>query len=131
MVPVRPIRESDIVHKTRKEADSHDPIAKSWREADNFNAAWLRNGERLTWIQRTGFSVVSLITFGSGILLLTFALNSLINGTLQSLFDLVETILGVLVSLSITVLGVLGLRNVLRFESGQEKYGDSSRRRSE
>ena len=44
-----------------------DPIRKSAREAHRFNDAWLKNGERLTWLQRISFAVGSLFFFMAGI----------------------------------------------------------------
>jgi hypothetical protein len=84
-----------------------DPIRKSWREAGNFNIAWLRNGEKLNWTQRIGFAIISFITFSSGLLIETLAINSLLNGELL--------VCGILAGLFIVILGLLGLRNVLRF----------------
>ena len=92
----------------------YDPIRKSWREAGSFNFSWLRNGEKLTWTQRIGFAIISFLVFSSGLLVETLAINSLINGELLSLGTL-AIIGGILIGLLVLILGLLGLRNVLRF----------------
>jgi hypothetical protein len=51
------------------EAPDYDPIRKSWRENQTFNVAWMKNGERLTWVQRVGFAIVSLCFFAFGLFL--------------------------------------------------------------
>jgi hypothetical protein len=92
----------------------YDPIRKSWREAGSFNLAWLKNGEKMTWMQRIGFATMSFIVFSSGLLVETLAINSLLNGEFLSL-GTVAVVGGIAVGLFVLVLGVLGLRNVLRF----------------
>jgi hypothetical protein len=92
----------------------YDPIRKSWREAGSFNIAWLRGGEKLTWTQRIGFAILSFLVFSSGLLVETLAINSLINGDLLSLGTL-AIIGGIVIGLVTLALGLLGLRNVLRF----------------
>lgn len=93
----------------------YDPIRKSHREANSLNVAWFKHGEKLTWMQRIGFSVMSLVVFASGLLLETLALNSLLKGDLLSLSTL-AIVGGLIMGLFALVLGILGLRNVLRFK---------------
>jgi hypothetical protein len=92
----------------------YDPIRKSWREADSYNLTWLKNGEKMTWMQRIGFAIMSLIIFSSGLLVGKLAINSLLNGEFLSL-GTIAVAGGIVVGLFFLILGVLGLRNVLRF----------------
>jgi hypothetical protein len=97
-----------------KDAPDHDPLRKSWRESDRFNFAWLRNGEKLTWTQRIGFAVFSFIIFSSCLLFETLSINSLLHGELLSA-DTLIIIFGIAAGLVMLILGLFGLRNVLRF----------------
>jgi hypothetical protein len=92
-------------------ADSpdYDPIARSRREADSFNVAWMKHGEKLTWIQRIGFAVFSFILFSSGALFGTFAIKDLLSG------ELLGAIGWFVPTLIFMIPASLGLRNVLRF----------------
>ena len=96
------------------EAPDYDPIRKSWRENQTFNVAWMKNGERLTWIQRVGFAIVSLCFFAFGLFFAALAIGSLREGDLLSLGS-VGAVVGVVAGLFLLILGILGLRNVLRF----------------
>ena len=89
------------------EPDLH-PIRKSSREANSFNFAWMKNGEKLTWLQRIGFAVFSLIFFASGVLFGIFAVSSVRD----------ENVLGAIgwtiPALILIVPGIMGLKNVFR-----------------
>jgi hypothetical protein len=93
----------------------YDPLRKSWREAGSFNSAWLSNGEKLTWFQRIGFAVISLVTFMAGLYVITFAISSLVHGELSSWYDLLGLSAGLLAGVFIVIVGLIGVRNVLRF----------------
>jgi hypothetical protein len=96
------------------DAPDYDPIRKSWREGKIIDRAWLKDGEKLTWIQRIGFAILSLCIFSGGLFLTTSAIASLRDGDLFSL-DSVGAVIGVVGGICCLILGILGLRNVLRF----------------
>jgi hypothetical protein len=87
-----------------------DPIRKSSREANGFNSAWMKNGERLTWLQRIGFTVISFFFFTFGIYF----------GTLAASYIRDWRVLGAIgwsiPALIFVVPGILGLMNVCRFQ---------------
>jgi hypothetical protein len=92
----------------------YDRLRKScWRE-DPFNRAWLKDGEKLSWMQRIGFAVVSFIFLFIGLFIATMALNTLLKGELLSAGTLLA-VCGIPLGLFFLVVGILGLRNVLRF----------------
>jgi hypothetical protein len=86
-----------------------DPIRRSRQGADRFNVAWLKNGEKLSWLQRIGFAVVSLVFFSGGLFFGTLAVTDLHDG------EFIGTIGWIVPTLIFLIPGVLGLRNVLRF----------------
>jgi hypothetical protein len=86
-----------------------DPIRKSAREAHRFNSAWLRNGERLTWLQRIGFAVISLFFFMAGIYFGTLAASDIGSGEVLGACGWSAP------ALIFIVPGILGLKNVCRF----------------
>jgi hypothetical protein len=96
------------------DAPNYDPIRKSIRESPNIWAVWLRNGESMTWIQRIGFAVVSLGYFSFGLFIATLAIGSFRDGDLLSLGS-VGAVVGVVAGVCLLIVGILGLRNVLRF----------------
>jgi hypothetical protein len=87
----------------------YDPIRRSRHEADSFNVVWMKNGERMNWLQRIGFAVFSFLFFSAGLLFGTFALNYIRTGRLLGAIGWSVPALIFLVP------GILGLRNVLRF----------------
>jgi hypothetical protein len=87
----------------------HDPLAKSRYEANRFNVAWMRDGERLNWVQRIGFATISLVTFFMGLIWGALAVNDVRKGSLIGAFG------WSIACLIFIVPGSLGLRNVLRF----------------
>jgi hypothetical protein len=91
-----------------------DPIRKSSRETNSFNIAWMKNGEKLTWLQRIGFAVFSFVFFASGVLFGTFAASSVRD----------ENVLGAIgwsiPTLIFIIPGIMGLRNTLRFPLGNK-----------
>jgi hypothetical protein len=97
-----------------RQSSSHDPIQRSWQEAPSFNTAWMKQGERLTWVQRIGFAIFSLTLFGSGLFVESQALSSLIHGDLFSLGE-VMAFVGALIGLLFIIPAALGIRNILRF----------------
>jgi hypothetical protein len=69
----------------------------------------MKNGEKLTWLQRIGFAVFSFVLFASGVLFGTFAASSVRDE------NVLEAIGWSIPTLIFIVPGVMGLRNVLRF----------------
>ena len=92
-----------------EEPPSYDLIQKSSREASGFNNAWLKHGEKMTWMQRIGFALFSCVLFGAG---LSF-LRCMIEDIHQA--ELLGAIGWSFPTLFFLVPGILGLRNVLRF----------------
>jgi hypothetical protein len=62
-----------------------ESIHESRHEEPSISALWFRNGEDLTWIQRTGFAMFSIALFASGLLFDTLAINSIRNEDLVSI----------------------------------------------
>jgi hypothetical protein len=50
-----------------QDLSGHDPLLRSQREAPSFGAVWLKNGEKMSMIQRIGCLIVSLPTLGCGL----------------------------------------------------------------
>jgi hypothetical protein len=96
------------------DAPDYDPIRKSRREDSIVDRAWLKDGEKLTWTQRIGFAILSLCIFSGGLFFATSAIESLRDGGSLSL-DSVGAVIGVVGGICFLTLGILGLRNVLRF----------------
>jgi hypothetical protein len=97
-----------------RDLPDHDPLLKSRREAPSFNAAWLKNGEKMSMTQRIGFLIVSLSTVGSGLWVVFVAIGFLHRMDVLSL-DGIFIAVGILIGLFFLTIGILGLRNVLRF----------------
>jgi hypothetical protein len=97
-----------------RDLPDHDPLPRSQREAASFNAAWLKNGEKMSMIQRIGFLILSLSTFGSGLWVAFVAIGFLRRLDVVSL-DGIFIAVGILAGLFFLTMGILGLRNVLRF----------------
>ena len=91
------------------DSPDHDPIRRSRQEADPFNVAWMKNGEKLSWLQRIGFAVFSLFFFSAGLLFGSFAVSDIRNG------EFLGAIGWSVPTLIFLVPGIFGLRNVLRF----------------
>jgi hypothetical protein len=87
-----------------------DPIRKSSGEANSFNNAWMKHGERLTWTQRIGFAIFSFVCLSFGIYFGTDAVNEFRSGNVWWGIGFC------LPTLILLVPGVLGLKNALRFE---------------
>ena len=90
-------------------SSDHDPITKSRYEADRFNVAWLKNGEKLNWFQRIGFAGFSLAFLYCGVDSGMCAFDAFREGAVLGAFGWSITCLFFLVP------GGLGLRNCLRF----------------
>jgi hypothetical protein len=73
------------------------------------NVYLLSGGEELGWTARVGYALVSLLCLAVGLLFLTFS-----GGVFDGSF---EALLLILPGLPAFALGVMGLRNVLRFRS--------------
>jgi hypothetical protein len=86
-----------------------DPIRKSSREADRFNTAWMKNGEKLTWLQRIGFAVFSFLLVTFGVLFGSIAASGIRSG------NVLGAVGWSIPTLIFIVPGIMGLRNVLRF----------------
>jgi hypothetical protein len=86
----------------------YGPLLRTERETPSFNRAWLKDGEKLTVLQRAGFTIFSLFFLAVGLVLAGYAAMAYEDG---SFFALVVA----LVCLFFMAIGILGLRNVLRF----------------
>jgi len=92
-----------------------DPIRRSSRESSSFNRAWLREGSQLTWLQRVGFAVFSLLFFGVGLYADATLIGSLLRTTFVSVESALDICLVALATIVFLIPGAIGLRNVLRF----------------
>jgi hypothetical protein len=92
----------------------YDPLLAVWRESKSFNASWLKNGESLSLLQRTGFTIFSLFFVAAGLYMLNVFWMFLKD------LDFMSIIFGP-ASLFFLCGGIFGLRNVLRFEQGKPK----------
>ncbi|HTV13957.1 MAG TPA: hypothetical protein VME68_04525 [Acidobacteriaceae bacterium] len=92
----------------------HDPLRKAERETPSFNRAWLKNGENLTILQRAGFTIFSLVFLAMGLFIADAGVIVARGGDLLSLMVFVGLIC-VPSSLGCLTIGILGVRNVLRF----------------
>jgi hypothetical protein len=98
--------------RERRQIDSNrgnDPIQAVRTQSSSFNTAWLRNGESLSILQRTGFAIISLLFTAVGLYLVRFAVMFARQRGFMTL------IFGGF-SLGFLIFGVLGLKNVLRFK---------------
>jgi hypothetical protein len=87
----------------------YDPIRRSRQEAGPFNVAWMKSGEKLSWLQRFGFAVISFFFFSAGLLFGSFAFNDIRHG------EFLGAIGWSVPTLIFLFPGIFGLRNVLRF----------------
>jgi hypothetical protein len=87
----------------------YDPIQAAWANSSAVSASWLKNGASLTLIQRVGYALMSLMYLGAGIYLCVDSFESFqVRGA-----GFVFAAPGSLFFLGV---GLLGLRNVLRFK---------------
>ena len=86
-----------------------DPIQAVRAQSSSFNTAWLRNGESLSILQRTGFAIISLLFTAVGLYLVRFAV------MFAKQRDFMTLIFGGS-SIGFLIFGVLGLKNVLRIK---------------
>lgn len=99
-------------HENRHVTDTsqtYDPIQAGWSQAGKFNLAWLKGGERLTLLQRSGYTVMSLLFGAFGLYLLRFLVLMVRSG------DFVFTLIFGGATLLFLTVSIMGLRNVLRF----------------
>ena len=104
-------------HQVRRDENHHptdpsrtyDPIQASWSQAGKFNLVWLKGGERLTVLQRSGYTAMSLLFVAFGLYLLRDFVLMFRSG------DLVFTLIFGGATLFFLTVGIMGLRNVLRF----------------
>ena len=89
--------------------ESHDPLQRVRDEAPAFNRVWMKNGESLSLVQRVGFTIFSLVFCLGGAWMLQGAVEEFHEGSFASIFF-------VLGSIPLVIPGILGLRNVLRFD---------------
>ena len=87
----------------------YDPVQASWSQSGIFNRAWLKNGERLTPLQRSGYAVLSLLFVAFGLYFLRFCVNCLEDG------DWIFMLIFGGITLLFLLPGIKGLQNVLRF----------------
>jgi hypothetical protein len=90
-------------------SSDHNPITKSRYEADRFNVAWLKDGEKLSLFQRIGFGMFSLFFLFAGVFFGALAFNAIRKG------DVLSACGWSIPTLIYIIPGSLGLRNVLRF----------------
>jgi hypothetical protein len=89
--------------------NSVDPLTKASAQSRDFSSAWLRNGDKLNWIQRIGYAIVSFLFLSMGLYLL--------NDAIVGFREASPTYwLSGLASIFLIIFGVLGLVNVLRFK---------------
>jgi hypothetical protein len=105
----RHVRE-DLLHAKQ----GYDPLQTANSQSGTFNQSWLKNGESLTLLQRAGYTLLSLLFFGFGL----FGVVACVDSFRDAAWVFV-LIFG-LASLFCMVLGVGGLRNVLRFEANHD-----------
>jgi hypothetical protein len=87
----------------------YDPIEAAWSNKSAISASWLKNGASLSLIQRVGYALMSLMYLGAGIYLCVDSFESFqVRGA-----GFVFAAPGSLFFLGV---GLLGLRNVLRFK---------------
>lgn len=86
----------------------HDPLQAVWKESRAFNRAWFRSGESLSLVQRAGYTVLSLAFLGAALYLFADATEGFREGDFTFWLSAIGSVFSLLV-------GVLGLRNVLRF----------------
>lgn len=101
--------------ENRRSADAsrtYDPLQAAWSQTGKFNAAWLKDGEHLTVLQRSGYTVMSLLFVAFGIYLLRTFVLMFRSG------DWAFTLIFGGATFFFMRVGVMGLRNVLRFPTG-------------
>jgi hypothetical protein len=99
-------------NETRRSADAsrtYDPLQPAWSQTGKFNAAWLKNGEHLTVLERSGYTVMSLLFVAFGLYFLRFFVLMFRGG------DWVFTSIFGGATFFFMMIGIMGLRNVLRF----------------
>lgn len=87
----------------------YDPVQAGWSQSGKFNRAWLKDGERLTSMQRSGYAMLSLLFVAFGLYLLRDFVLLFRSGDWTSVL-----IFGGATFFFLFV-GIKGLRNVLRF----------------
>jgi hypothetical protein len=92
----------------------YDPLRTARVDSGGFNRSWLKNGESMPPVQRIGYAIVSLAFIGAGLFLLNAGREVMRSGDAMYF-------LWFLGSLSFLSLGVLGLRNVLRFRKSSSE----------
>jgi hypothetical protein len=88
----------------------HDPLQNVRDQTGNFNATWLKHGECMPRVQRAGFIALSLTSIAVGLFIFSGAWDNLREG------NLVFVPFYAVAALFSTILGILGLRNALRFK---------------
>jgi hypothetical protein len=99
-------------HECDPPADAYrgrDPIGASWIQTGSVDRALLKDGERLTLLQRMGCAIISLLFVGFGLVCLRFCADEFEAG-----IWIFVLIFGCAAFFFLTF-GTMGLRNVLRF----------------
>jgi hypothetical protein len=91
-----------------------DPLRKAERESRSVDFLWLKQGESQTILQKVGFTIISLLFIGPGLMFLGLSVQEYRNGIWS--FWLTGAIATVPLGM-----GLLGLRNVLRFPPTESK----------
>ena len=112
-------KDTDVEHRSRKEPphpdQQYDPMQAARSQSGRFNRAWLKNGESLNLVQRSGYTILSLLFVGFGLYGLVACADSLRDEAWAFVL-----IFGVS-TLFCLVVGIGGLRNVLRFSPDRKK----------
>ena len=91
----------------------YDPLQASVRQAQTVNFAWLKNGESLSLLQRIGFTILSLLFVAFGLFGLKICADCYRDG------DWIFFLIFLLATLFCMLVGLGGLKNVLRFPKGE------------
>ena len=95
---------------SHQHSHSLDPLLNACNDSDALTTSWLKHGERMNRIQRIGHGMMSILFLLIGL--------SLANGSLAILADrsYFMSILFATAAGFALVLGLMGVRNVLRFK---------------
>ncbi|MGC2621202.1 MAG: hypothetical protein WA414_19310 [Acidobacteriaceae bacterium] len=91
----------------------HDPVQAAERQTNTINRAWLKDGESLTLLQRSGFAILSLLSVACGIYVFKACVLEWMGG------DWIFVLIFGAATLFFFYVGIGGLRNVLRFPTNQ------------
>ena len=93
--------------KNRQTDRRYDPILAAWTNSPSVTKAFLKNGESLSFVQRAGVILISLVIVGTGLDLGIDAIEAFRAGSSNVFFS-------ALPSIFLLVFGMLGFRNAMR-----------------